>query len=332
MNIDLLSRIVRSNPITDQLVTRLRLLGEYLYHYCHFVRHFGRLGLYKSECKFSSDLRIRVHAIEKGLSLPNPRVGFGEAKVKIILEMVDYYINHFKYQQSFLIEINSILSAYFDYQKANGYINKELTDSFNRLFSGIERSNYLGGIKTIHKTDIIQSCTIQFKNFCDSRFAIRDFSNIPVDISEIYKAIEMSQKTPSACNRQPWHVYIYKGEKKKQILEWQHGSMGFGDEIDTALLVCCNTESYFMGESTLPYVDGGLYAMTLIYALHSLGLGTIPLTMGLMPSKLKEIYKIGNIHENEVPVLLIGVGNLKDSFNVALSHRYDYKSYTTLIE
>lgn len=87
-----------------------------------------------------------------------------------------------------------------------------------------------------------------------------------------------------------------------------------------------------MGESHLPYVDGGLYAMTLMYALHAQGLGTIPLTTGLMPNQLKKLYSQFEVKDNEVPVLLIGVGNLKEKFEVAMSHRYDYKTYTTFVE
>ena len=87
-----------------------------------------------------------------------------------------------------------------------------------------------------------------------------------------------------------------------------------------------------MGETNLPYVDGGLYAMTLMYALHSLGLGTIPLTTGLMPSQLKKLYSKFDVKDCEVPILLIGIGSLKEKFNVAASYRYNFDQYTSFIE
>lgn len=82
----------------------------------------------------------------------------------------------------------------------------------------------------------------------------------------------------------------------------------------------------------LPYVDGGLYAMNLMYALHSEGLGTIPLTCSLMARNYKKLYHDFDIKDNEVPVLLIGVGNLKEKFEVAVSNRYNYDHYVKFID
>ncbi len=324
---EIFSMIVRSNPITDQLITRFRLWRETLYNHRLFVKNFGRLGMNKSEVKFSSDLRIRVHAIEKGLSLPNPRVGFGEEKVKKILEMVRFYKQHFNNQQ-FLVEVKSILESYFSFQQSHGYKNKDLYSEYSMIFNQIPYVDKLGGLECVSKKKIEQESLLGFESFVKSRYAVRDFSPEPIDIALIRNALKIAEKTPSACNRQPWRVYVFNGEKKNELLKWQHGSLGFFEEIDTAVLVCCDTQSYFMGEANLPYVDGGLYAMTLIYALHSQGLGTIPLTMGLMSSQLKQLYTKFGVKKSEVPILLIGVGNLKEEFKVALSHRYTFDTYT----
>lgn len=328
---DLISKIIRSNFISDQLITRGRLLNEMIYHYRRFVRHFGRLGLKKNENKFAADLRIRVHAIEKGLSLSNPRAGFGEEKVKTILELVAYYKRHFD-NIDFLDEVKSVLYNYFTFQKSKNHENIELFELFENVLGCETFNNDIGGIRYLKKTDIDNTTSIDFGAFVDSRCAIRDFCNTPVDTDLIRKALKIAEKTPSACNRQPWRVYVYRGKMKNDILKWQHGSMGFYEEIDTAILVCCNIQSYFMGEVNLPYVDGGLYAMTLIYALHSQGLGTIPLTMGLGAKNIKQLYKQFGIKDNEVPILLIGVGNLKDEFKVARSHRFHYDDYTTFLQ
>lgn len=328
---DLLSKLIRSNPITDQLITRGRLLNEMIYHYRRFVRNFGRLGLKNNEKKFAADLRIRVHAIEKGLSLSNPRVGFGEEKVKTILEMVAYYKKNFN-NDEFLDEVKSILHNYFDFQKSKNHVNNDLIEMFEGLFGEDTYNKELGGIKYLTKNDISKTISCDFEAFVESRCAIRDFCNTPVDINLIRNALKIAEKTPSACNRQPWSVYVYREKMKNEIFKWQHGSMGFYEEMDTAILVCCNIQSYFMGEVNLPYVDGGLYAMTLIYALHSQGLGTIPLTMGLGANNIKYLYKHFGIKDSEVPILLIGVGNLKDEFKVAKSNRFPYDSYTTFFQ
>lgn len=68
--------------------------------------------------------------------------------------------------------------------------------------------------------------------------------------------------------------------------------------------------------------------MNLLYALHFEGVAAIPLTMGHKQKKLKEIKLEMDIPDNEVPVLLIGVGAYKDKYKVAVSVRRDYHNYT----
>lgn len=327
---DIISKAIRSNPLSDQLITRGRLFYDMIYHYRRFIRNFGRLGIKKNEKKLAADLRIRVHAIEKGLSLSNPRVGFGEAKVKTILELVSYYRQHYN-SNDFLDEVKSILYNYFAFQKSKGHENRELAEMFENVFGGETYNKDVGGIKYLTKAEIGKTISFDFGAFVGSRCAVRDFCKTPVDVNLIRKALKIAEKTPSACNRQPWRVYVYREKMKDAILKWQCGSMGFSDEIDTAILVCCNIQSYFMGEVNLPYVDGGLYAMTLIYALHSMGLGTIPLTMGFESRQLNKLYKHFYVQDNEVPILLIGVGNLKEEFKVAKSNRYPYESYSSFL-
>jgi len=330
---DIARNIIRSNPLTDNLVTRLRLLKEMFYHYSRFCRNTGQIGMAKNESKYAADLRIRVHAIEKGLSMPNVRVGFSEKKVKDILKHIDYYKRTFKDSTSTMLsEANAILDCYFKFNAAHGHSNQQLRTEHDRVLANVNGGGYEGGTKTAFKEKITEAAAINFKRFAEQRFAIRDFSEEPVSIDLINKALKIAEKTPSACNRQPWRVYVYRGKRKDAILQWQQGCRGFSDSIDTAILVTCDIESYFIHEMNLPYVDGGLYAMTLIYALHSLGLGTIPLTCGLMSRKLKTLYRDFKVRDKEVPVLLIGVGNLKEKFEVTVSSRYDYHLYTTFVE
>ena len=198
------------------------------------------------------------------------------------------------------------------------------------LFKDVEDS-FSGGTKDLTKQAVQSDSAIDFKRFTESRYSVRNFSDEPVDVELIKQALKIAEKSPSACNRQPWKVYVYKGKRKDEILSLQGGNRGFTENIDTAILVACNVESYFVHEMDLPFVDGGLYAMTLMFALHSLGVGTIPLSCAMMKDKQKALYKHFEIKDNEIPVLLIGVGNLKEEFKVALSNRYDYITYSTFV-
>lgn len=68
--------------------------------------------------------------------------------------------------------------------------------------------------------------------------------------------------------------------------------------------------------------------MTLMYALTYLGVGSIPLTLGIRQSVLDNMKKQFSIPENEIPVLLVAIGNYPERFKVAMSHRNDVESFT----
>ena len=64
------------------------------------------------------------------------------------------------------------------------------------------------------------------------------------------------------------------------------------------------------------------YAMNLINALHSLGVGTIPLSCGFYHSHLAQL-SCFDIPEYEVPIVIVGVGNMPNNITVAVSERKD---------
>ena len=114
----------------------------------------------------------------------------------------------------------------------------------------------------------------------------------------------------------------FREDKSIDLVKWQGGSHGFEDEIKCAILVTANLKAFLNHEVHQAYIDGGLYAMNLINALHSLGVGTIPLSCGFMEKQISQLSKF-DIPENEVPIVIIGVGNYLDCFNVAVSERKD---------
>lgn len=319
------------NLIKDnKLIVSLRLFLELLHDYRRLVSHLGAINVQTDKDKFFANILISVHSIEKGLSLPHPRPGFGKLKILNTLQQMDVYKRRYGYDSLFEIA-KPVFDAYIYFCKdtADKEILKKYTDTFLDFPSKLELS---GGVQKVYKHDIWASSLIDFESFCNTRYSIRDFSDQPVDIELINKAAKISTKAPSACNRQPWHIYTFRDiEKKNELLEWQLGNKGFGTAIDTVLLLTCNLKSYFINESHQAYVDGGLYAMTLMYALHSLGLGTIPLTVAMMNSRNQILYDKFGIKDYEVPIVLIGVGHLKDSFNVAISERFNYDDYMTVI-
>ncbi len=189
-----------------------------------------------------------------------------------------------------------------------------------------------GGSKVVWKKDILENVNFNFEDFFNNRYSIRNFSTESIPFELIQKCFKIAEKTPSACNRQSWRIYVVRDKKKKkQILEWQGGNRGFSDEIDTVIVVCSDINMYFINERHQPYVDGALYGMSLILAFHSKGLGTIPLTLGMLNNKMNLLHSYLDIPKNHIPILMIGVGQLEESFEVACSSRIPSTDYVQIL-
>lgn len=284
---------------------------------------------FNASCKTNDDIEkmqytlLREnHTIEKGLSMRSPKKGFGQEKVKRLLEKLNLYVNKYgELDIDFLAYPLATLQHYIDYTKSKGIKIDEIENEFNNLLkkSKLTIPNY-AGVVLISKDQILNECNKSFESLLFSRHSIRYFSNAPVQNELIEKALNLAQRTPSACNRQGWKTHIFQGEKSIELIKWQGGSRGFENEIKYSILVTANLKAFLYYEIHQAYIDGGLYAMNLINALHSLGLGTIPLSCGFTHRKLKQLSNF-NIPKNEVPIVIIGIGNLLDNFNVAVSSR-----------
>lgn len=288
----------------------------------NLIRHNASSPIGKTPAKLQYLILRETHVIEKGMSIKNPRKGFGQERVYKLLENFWAYTK--QRNDDFLIYPLSTVRKYIDYTKSNNVQIDKIEELYNRLIDKVQSFDIVieAGIKNVKKEDIWSQSKINFKDFVQSRHSIRYFSSKQSpDMEMIKDALEMAQRTPSACNRQAWRVYVFEKEKTLELLTWQGGARGFENDIPMSILVTADLNGFLFYEPHQAYVDGGMYSMSLIYALHSLGLGTIPLSTGLKSSKIKSLYNKFNIPRNEVPIVIIGLGCLKDEFKVAISHR-----------
>ena len=263
------------------------------------------------------------HVIEKGMSMRNPRKGFGQQKVEALIERLNKYFSLYgTIDKEFLRYPISTIKAYIEYTENNGTEIPVIKAKFEELKSktSFDKIDSLAGIQETTKREIQEVCNKDFESLLFSRHSIRYFSNEPVSRDTIIKALELAQRTPSACNRQGWKSHVFEGAKSVDLIKWQAGSRGFEDECRFSILVTADLKAFLWHEVHQAYVDGGLYAMNLINALHSLGLGCIPLSCGFEYEKLKQLEKF-DIPENEVPILIVAFGHLQDKFNIAVSSR-----------
>lgn len=306
-----------------QLKMEIAFLKEAYHFWKLMVKYNASNHTDKDMEKMQYTLLRENHTLEKGMSMRNPRKGFGQERVMNLLYRLNKYVDLYVDKDSkFLNYPLSTIKGYIDYTKTNGVEIPMIEEEFSKLMKRVGKTTIEShaGIETIKREDIEKVCNCSFESLLYSRHSIRYFSEKQVDKELIEKALTLAQRTPSACNRQGWLTHVFTGEKSIELIKWQGGSRGFEEEIRCSILVTANLKAFLSYEVHQAYVDGGLYAMNLINALHSLRLGTIPLSCGFSSERLKGLSNF-NIPENEVPILIIGIGHMLPEFNIAVSER-----------
>jgi len=289
-------------------------------NYWYDFKIFLKSSTLLNECERenqSSKLVLLYHAIEKGLSLPQPRKNFGQERIIELLDRLKTY--RLAYGDDDVVESSlSALFAYLDHSSEGGVCDRVR----DYLLSENTLNAQSAGVLDVKREEILKDSMINFEDFCRSRYSIRNFTPETVDSGLIEKAVGIAQKTPSVCNRQTSRVHILRGAKKGRILEIQMGSRGFGECIDVVLVMTSDRRAFTtVGERNQCWVDSGMFAMSVIYALHSLGLGTCCLNWSLTSDRDQQARQVFSIDDSEAISMIIAVGHIPETLKVAASPR-----------
>ena len=127
------------------------------------------------------------------------------------------------------------------------------------------------------------------------------------------------------CNRQAWRVHVYTSPQDKEIvLRTQDGNSGFGHLAARVLLISADARVYVTsGERHQPYVDGGMFAMTLVFALQAQGVASCCLNLCNYFFQDVAVHRACQIPAWEIPIMMIAIGYPPDEFHVAVSARIE---------
>lgn len=308
-----------------------RILKEQLFETWLYTKFISNGNRFKDAAKLRTEVVVRTHALEKGMSIGHVKVGFGENKAILLLELLQRLFNIDNHEIQ-VAKSCSVLVKYIDFNKKMG---ADMNDIESKLQGFLTKNNIVledivGGVVEKSHLQTIEDSRSSFDVFSQSRFSIRDFdSEKDINIDSLFLALKLCEKTPTACNRQNIRVYVCLNETdRKNLFRLQGGCNGFEQDMKCAILICADLRGYNLNELNLAYVDGGIYGMNLLYCLHYYGLASIPLTMGRTFCEVENIKSVISVPQYEIPVLMIGVGSYKDSYKVAVSERKDYKTYT----
>lgn len=284
-----------------------------------------------------SRIIYNVHAIEKGMSHEeNLRLGFGKKALSNLNDaLVVYLKSNFSKQSFAYIQGVSIIKSYVDFHDNYNFrcdFLKEIIDP-----KIIEEANKVdimkSGIKIVRLKDKLNNDVLNFEELALNRTSIREFSGEPVDLDLIKKSIKIALKTPSVCNRQGWNALVVSNKETiKTLLNLQRGFKGY-PRLPEILIVVSTSNSTFLSpvERNEAFVDGGLFSMSLLYALESLSLAAVPLNAMMNSKDEKEIRKVTQIDGANQIIMFIAVGKFKDRTAVPVSERKSVNDITRYI-
>lgn len=308
-------------------------IGEAYTKFCDLRHHLkyafieDSLNNDKSYLKYF--LTKQYHIIEKGLALPEPRLGFGQEKIMKVIKKTKNYEILFGADE-LTTSIRKTISEYLIFHESRNFSLPENFKSSINNFLNQKKLYGNGGTKVINGKLASTLSPNEFRQFAKSRVSVRDFSEEEVPENIIYSAIDTAKTSPSVCNRQGWKVHLYIDKYRiKEILANQNGNSGFTDVINKLIIVTADAKAFTRYESNQVYIDGGLFSMNLLLALHAEGLGACPLNTCVPYFKENKIKKISSIPDNERLIMMIAVGSLKSEYNVACSVRNPTKDFFT---
>lgn len=302
----------------------------YIAVFISYFKEFLRYVKYSSVVKSSKSgmllgkIIADYHVIEKGLTMPETRMGFGKDRMLQLIKYCEDYINKHNTTNEQLVHAINVINEYQRFHIEKGFtIDELLSDKIENL-KDLANNKESCRQKEFTKEEYYKDVYNSFEQFSKSRLSVRNYSEEDVDIECIKEAVELAKHAPSSCNRQTTRVNIFTDKEKiKKILEIQGGNRGFG-HLTNKLIILTSDLSYWHGvyEKSGAYVDGGIFAMNLLYSLHFKKIASCPLNCNLSLSKEKKLRQICDIPPSEVFVVMISCGYVPENFKVPYSKRY----------
>ena len=302
------------------------LFIEFIYDFKQFRKNYARTGKNEKDYKIhEARIILYYHVLEKGLSHPEPKEKFGlETAMKLIEILEDYFLFNFPSTDQVIAGIE-VLVAYTKAPTIKPFIDKTIIDrvSYLRERHIHKKIDPVGAIE-LSKTKFFSNNDKPFSEFARSRRSCRQFTKSEIPKKRVFEAVDIARiSSPSVCNRQTCKVHHLT--KKVDILnhlKLQEGNRGFGEKIENLLLVTSDLRLFVnVNEKNQAFVDGGIFTMSLLFALHSVKLGAVPLNWCYNSKQDRALKKLGFVSESEKLILMIGIGNVPDYFSVPASVR-----------
>ena len=156
-----------------------------------------------------------------------------------------------------------------------------------------------------------------FLQLASERYSVRKFADKEVEQEKIDKIIEAAIKAPTACNAQPFKIWVVKSEDAKNKV-YKAGPSPFAGQAPVMIIVGASSKEGW----TRPFdnkrfadIDASIVATHIMLEIHDLGLGTTWIGYfddGVLKQEFEEmkdysliaIFPVGYIADDCVPAKL----------------------------
>ena len=307
---------------------RMKMRSEAKKAFCYDMKQFmegaGALHLDRKAAA-CAEIVMAYHVLEKGLTMPHRRLGFGKGAIVRLINLVTEFERRFGLDDAQVRHAVGVLRAYSD-------LHKDWPEPMPRLQAFLERHPEIPSATQPHvkREEFFSARSLEFPKFAASRHVCRHFA-APVPRKTLEDAIALAMTAPSACNRQHARVHVIDNhEIRDALFAIQGGTRGFGQYADKVIVVTADLSSVrWAWERHDAYTNGGIFVMNLCYALHYFGVAHCILHWSVSPKDDRAAHALLGIPANEVIVQVLACGLPPEEFDVASSPRRDPKEVLT---
>lgn len=303
-----------------KLVKVFALFSEGFQDIWYFLRYNSYSPVVDLKRRLFYKILIEIHTVEKGLALRTPRRLFGGAKIANVLSMTCRYP-----PGAPSLPLEKTMGALQAYRSFHADVVEDRTGVMDRVDGEIQRLSQLGvapsgGVRARPQEGAGQSGA----HFLTSRTSCRNFRDEIVAPALVAQIVALAQSAPSQCNRQSVHVHAYQGDKDliTKLLHLQAGASGFVDQVSNLFIVSSELTAWGgPNQRNQPYVDGGIFLMSLLSAAHAHGIATCPLNLAIDHARERAIRRVGSIPASERLISMVAFGIAEERSLIANSPR-----------
>lgn len=319
-----------------KVVAPVRLIWGYFSDFKRFEKYsFEFNSKSPSKENLRSEITFECHAIEKGLSHDNLRLGFGEAHRKKLLGLLHIWINKKlpTDDKRFLMGI-AVLNRFVAVHEQNNYDVTVLKENLAYYQKYLADTKLKAGSIVCNKEKLMSNNKQQFDIFSTSRRSIRNYGRTIISKNTVLSAIELATNYPSVCNRQAVKVHLITNIKiAKECLRIQNGIQGMANNLSGVIVITCD-DQYFgnLNERNQSFIDGGIFTMNILYALTFNKIASCALNADLNTRRMKQIRKLVTIPESENIIAFISYGSYPEVCRFPISNRDNAADITSIVE